>query len=399
MKDYLGVYTVNGKQFTDKIEAILEASQTNAKITWDFHQDRFRKLDWWKEPELSLGQLYKIRAQQIRDEYDYVAIMFSGGADSTNVLHSFLSNNIYVDEIIAGVPLSGLRDFKTVADKRSDNNASEWLLTTMPYLHEVSMSHPNIKISINDFFETMLEFKTDEWIYQSSDFVHPTTSARYKLDKLTHLKALADQGKKIALVYGIEKPQVNMYEGKFVCSIFDMSVNVPRQPFDIFYPNVDITLFYSAPDMPQILAKAAHEVAKVVHLPQYKHVLDHMYDFAWPLEKIARCESTVFQRGIIPLIYPDINYNSFQAHKSKDLFMADHDAWFYNLHKDTRIYQLTQSDFANFFKSIKPRYLRKNVPGMPRRAMGFVPFANHYTIGYIKDFAGSALSNIELSKG
>jgi hypothetical protein len=393
MKDYLGLYTVNGKTFTDKIEAILEASQTDADISWDFHQERFRKIDWWKEPELSLGQLYKIRAQQIRDEYDYVVIMFSGGADSTNVIRSFLDNNIYVDEIIAGVPVSGLRDFKATANKNSDNNASEWLLTTMPYLHEVSVTHPNIKISINDFFETMLEFKTDEWLYQSSDFIHPTTSARYKLDKLKHLKQLAEQGKKIALVYGIEKPLVNMWEGKFVCSIVDTSVNVPRQPFDTFYPNVDIALFYSTPLMPQILVKSAHEVAKNIHLPQYKDARDNMYDFSWPLEKKAKCANTIFQRGIIPIIYPDINYNMFQAHKSKDLFMADHDAWFYNLHKDTRLYQLTHSDFSNFFKTIKPKYLRTSLPGI-RRAVGFIPFSNHYTIGNIADFQIPAVSSI-----
>jgi hypothetical protein len=386
MKDYLGVYTVNGKAFTDKIEAILEANQTSADISWDFHQERFRKIDWWKEPELSLRDLYKIRAQQIRDEYDYVVVMFSGGADSTNVLHSFLSNNIHVDEIIAGVPLSGLRDFKATTDKRSDNNASEWLLTTMPALHEISMLHTNIKITINDFFETMLEFKTDEWLYQSSDFIHPTTSARYKLDKITHLKALAEQGKKIAIVYGIEKPAINTYEGKFVCSIFDSGVNVPRQAFDIDYPNVDITLFYSDPNMPQILAKAAHAVAKVVHLPQYKHIRENMYDFSWTIAQKAKCHNTLFQRSIVPLIYPDINPNIFQAHKSPDLFMADHDAWFYNLHKDTRLYQLTYSDFTNFFKSINRKYLRSK----DSAGVGFIPFSNHYTIGRIEDFVNLA---------
>ena len=386
MKDYLGVYTVNGKPFVDKIEAILEANQTGADISWDFHQERFRKINWWKEPELSLGELYKIRAQQIRDEYDYVVVMFSGGADSTNVLHSFLNNNIRLDEIVAGVPLSGLKNFVASADKRSDNNASEWLLTTMPYLHEVSMTHPNIKISINDFFETMLEFKTDEWVYQSSDFIHPTTSARYKLDKLTHLKQLAEQGKSIAVVYGIEKPIVNMWQGKFVCSVFDSGVNVPRQPFDVDYPNVDITLFYSAPSMPQILAKSAHQVAKVLNLPQYKHVRNNIYDLEWPLAQKSQAQNTLYQRGIIPLIYPDINYNMFQAHKAKDLFMADHDAWFYNLHKDTRIFQLTQSDYGNFVKTIKPKYLRRKESS----AVGFIPFSNHYTIGNIEDFANLA---------
>jgi hypothetical protein len=76
----------------------------------------------------------------------------------------------------------------------------------------------------------------------------------------------------------------------------------------------------------------------------------------------------------------------FQTHKSKDLFMADHDDWFYRLHKDTRLYQLTHSDFTNFFKTIKPKYLRTSLPSI-RRAVGFISLANHYTIGRVEDFS------------
>jgi len=153
MKSYLGSYTVNQKVFFDKIEAIMEAQKTLADITWDFHQSQFRKVDWTIEPKLSLPELYKLRAQQIRDQYDYIVIMFSGGADSTNVLYSFLDNNIRVDEIVASIPTSGLRDFKESTNAESSNNASEWMLTTMPALQKVVTHYPDVKISINDFFK------------------------------------------------------------------------------------------------------------------------------------------------------------------------------------------------------------------------------------------------------
>ena len=383
MKDYLGSYKVNEKIFFDKIEAILEANHTNADISWDFHQDKFRKVDWRIEPALSLRELFKIRAQQIRDEYDYVVIMFSGGADSTNVLYSFLNNNIKIDEIVAGIPLSGLRDFKASLDTNSANNASEWLLTTMPALQTVSQNHPEIKISINDFFENMLEFKTDEWIMKSSDFVHPTTAARYRLDKLTHLKALADQGKKIAIIYGSEKPQVQLIKGHFISTIYDVGVNVPRQPFEDFYDNADIVLFYSTPTMPEILIKQSHEIIKAIHLqPRYEYIKGLMFNHDSPPEVRAQYENSSYQRAIVPIIYPDLDMTKvFQAKKSKDFFMADHDNWFHDLHKDTRINQLVISDFENFYKSINPKYL------FPKGSKnGFINYRNSYVIGSLEKF-------------
>lgn len=384
MKDYLGIYKVNDKVYTDKIQAILEANKTNSEITWTFHEDKFRKIVWRNEPELSLRELYKLRAQQIRDEYDYVVVMFSGGADSTNVLHSFLSNNIIVDEIVSGIPLSGLKDFKATYDTNSSNNASEWLLTTTPYLKHISEKYPKIKISINDFFYNMLNFKTDEWIYKSSDHIHPTTSARYDLSRLTHLRQLAERGKKIAVVYGSEKPYILFHKGEILTAIWDVAVNVPRQPFDTFYPNVDIALFYTTPQLPQIVAKQSHQIVKAIfNIPQYAYIKDLMFDTDWPVQKKLLFDHGSYQRAIVPIIYPDINYNAFQANKAKDVFMADHDSWFHNLHRDCRLDQLVKSDFNNFIKDIKPEYLRDNNVST---GFAFKGYANYYFIGQIKSF-------------
>jgi hypothetical protein len=310
--------------------------------------------------------------------------MFSGGADSTNVLHSFLSNNIHVDEIVSGIPLSGLKDFKASQDTNASNNASEWIQTTTPSLQYIAQKYPNIKISINDFFHTMLNFKTDEWLYRSSDWIHPTTSARYDLSQLTHIRQLADRGKKIAVVYGSEKPYLLFHEGQIYNAIWDVGVNVPRQPFEIVYPNVDIVLFYTDPKMPQILAKQSHEISKaMLNSPQHQYIKDLIFDTSWAKEKKLSYENGVYQRAIVPIIYPDINYQAFQTAKTKDVFMADHDSWFYNLHKNTRLYQLITSDFDNFFKGIKSDYLRDS---SVTTSMAFRSFANYYSIGTIESF-------------
>ena len=52
-----GHYVVDGKVYTDKIVAILEAQRTNKDMSWYFYQDVFSKVNWQIEPELSLQEL------------------------------------------------------------------------------------------------------------------------------------------------------------------------------------------------------------------------------------------------------------------------------------------------------------------------------------------------------
>jgi hypothetical protein len=249
MKTNTGYYTVGNKAFSDKLVAILEASQTKEEIEWHFNNQIYDKTDWTIEPELSIDQYYKIRAQQIRDQYDYVIILCSGGGDSTNVVWSFLNNGIKVDEVVASAPVSGLSQWTdTDKDTSAGNTMSETMLAQLPLMHEIHSKHPDVKITINDYFETLLDYQTDDWIFRCGEWIHPSSSARYDLDKQLHIKQLAEQGKKIAIVYGIDKP--NLFydvDDTINIAISDLAVNVQRPPFKDKYPNVENVLFYFAP--------------------------------------------------------------------------------------------------------------------------------------------------------
>ena len=102
----LGHYLVDGKIFNDKIKAILYANENKKNIDYNFFSEIFTAINWNQEPETSLDQLYKIRAQQLRDKYDYLIAFCSGGADSCQMALSFLKNDIHLDEIYAAAPLS-----------------------------------------------------------------------------------------------------------------------------------------------------------------------------------------------------------------------------------------------------------------------------------------------------
>jgi hypothetical protein len=387
MDNNLGYYFANGKKYTNKIQAILEAQKTLSEVTWDFHRNVFDQINWKEEPLLSLDELYKMRAQQIRDKYDYVIIMCSGGADSTNVVKSFLNNNIHVDEIIGSAPLEGLKNWNWDDKNTSANNTmSETKFALFPLLHEISVNYPQVKITINDFFEDILKSKTDEWLYKCPDWINCAITTKGDLNKFTYLKDFAEQGKRIAVVWGCDKPILRYdINGNVYTMISDLGVNNAVQPFDQHYPNVDPILFYWGPEMPEVLLKQSHVVAKFIHKKENLWISNLVKDMSklknWNgqnIEKTGQWKGD-YQRGIVPAIYASTWRHVFQAQKSTISFLSPQSSWLETLHKGTRIVDQFQSDFNLFYKSINPLYLDE-------QKHGFKHFHQMYNIGHYTNF-------------
>ena len=60
----------------------------------------FNNIDWTIPIEKSLDDLMLERALMLRDQADYLSLMFSGGSDSTKILETFVLNGILLDEVI-----------------------------------------------------------------------------------------------------------------------------------------------------------------------------------------------------------------------------------------------------------------------------------------------------------
>jgi len=67
---------------------------------WNYNDEFFGQFDWSKEPKETINELYKQRALELREQYDYLALYYSGGHDSSNVLYAFLDNGIPIDEVV-----------------------------------------------------------------------------------------------------------------------------------------------------------------------------------------------------------------------------------------------------------------------------------------------------------
>jgi hypothetical protein len=380
MKNEIGFYEVNGKLYTNKILAVLDAQKTSSEINWNYHKEIYDKVDWMTEPTLSLDQLYKLRAQQIREKYDYVVVMLSGGADSTTVLRSFLNNNIHVDEIVAGAPMSGLKGWKWDEFDTSVSNAvSETKFALFPLLEEVAENHPKVKISILDYFETIINFKTDEWIFKCQDWVNPVIQSKGDLNNLKHLVSLAEQGKRIGILWGLDKPIVKQKEnGEMFTAISDLPVNAAHQPFDREYPNVDRVLFFWGADFPEILVKQSHVVARFMHLPQNEWMIDSVLTMRKHKNELKLWRHD-YQRSIVPIIYPTTYGKVFQCQKAESAFMTEYHQWIDILHEGSRITQLIKSDFNYFHNNIKEKYLAPN-------KRSFKKHIQRYEIGHFTKF-------------
>lgn len=389
MNTKLGYYKVGSHIFYNKLQAILYANPTRADITWHFNNEIFDSYDWTNEPAVSLDVIYAERAKQIREQFDYLIIMASGGADSTNVIYSFLNNNIHVDEIIAAAPLSGLKNWNiNLTDKSANNTVSETMVAQIPLINKISNSHPNIKITIHDYFEDILKMKTDEWIYESSaHWIHFSGSTRHSLDKFTHIRDMAEAGKKIGVIYGIDKPIICRAEsGNLYTVVMDPVVNVVTPHFKDRYPNVESVLFYYSPDMPELMIKQAHEVCRWVYRPENAHAKSVLWDKSKSHAFNTNVErGSNWQRVIIPGIYPSIRdqYRVWQAAKQGLGFRGGFqiDNWILQMYGQEKFVQMVESDLKLFIKKIDMKYIISE-----DKADGFIRFYHYWKIGHESKF-------------
>ncbi len=423
MKTEIGYYKVNGKIYSSKLDAVLAAKASNSKVEWDFFDGVFSKVKWNEEPVLSLDELYRIRANQIREKYDYVIVFCSGGADSNNVIRTFMKNNIKVDEVIALAPMSGLKNWDfNQATLDEGNTISETKFALFPILEEIRNNAPDIRITINDFFEDILQYKDEEWTYKAAgNIVTVLTSHFTDVLKFAHIDKLVEQGKRIALVYGTDKPIIRIgYNGDMYLAFSDSGVNYLNMPEERCNPLVDRVLFYWTPDLPELLVKQAHVVAKAISLPEYNHVKEYLKarpskdltsNFADVIKareskgletstkenifknftpnslsnsyRVLEFEGrSKYEREIIPFIYPTTySKNLFQCQKvdvDAGMFTRDQQ-WIHKLHGGSRISEMVMSGIRSLYFSVPEEFLNVN-------GTGFTYSIKAYKFGNIKDF-------------
>jgi len=368
-----GYWGVNNHYFFNKAECLRYATQIkDFNVIYHYYDSAFQTVKWNTETNETLEQLYKKRAEQLRQKYKHVAVLFSGGADSTNVLDSFLKNNIPLDEIITYYPIKAidkLRPFFNKNDKKAENIIFEFDEAAKPKLLEVAQTHPNIKITVVD--------NTDEAIdaIMRNDLHNVSIGGLGTGPHLTGLRMIAEmmmkchEGGGATLVTGIDKPRMgyNPANKKFGTWFDDISGHNGLHTDDAlggFMPTFEA--FYYTPDMPELWQKAC-QVMKRAMEPIVTSRPAFYNDLYYPAFAIKGAEIfNVHHIFFKQLLYKDWSASIFQAQKPKSSFFQDINNWCLNTTlTDKKFKEYHYGQTLEFISGIDPKFISYDSNGKP----------------------------------
>jgi hypothetical protein len=344
-KNKFGYYTVGDYNTYSKLDAHQVSIKSNNPVQWVFNDSVFKSIDWTIDPPGTLWDYYTQRAQQIRNNYDYVVLMFSGGADSTNILNSFVKNNIHIDEIAQFAHSDG-------AGKNAQQDREVWKVAA-PKSQEIVANYIHTKHRIVDVSEMYSKEYLNkdtkfDFIFQSNNYLLPLNIVRANLrDYVDDWKHIIDSGKRLCLVWGCEKPRVflDKYTNKHAFRFDDHvehCVGVKTQQMN--NPGWFDEFFYWTPDLPLLPIKQAHTIKNFFRNPDYSLGLIHNNNS--PTENMLRIprSDTDFRsgttiidgqrwflkrEGLHYLIYPHWDPNTFTDGKPPSIVLHPRDHWFW----------------------------------------------------------------------
>ena len=359
--DKMGVYKIGDLKFHSKLEAIEMHAKTGIHPHWDFNEAVYSSYDWTKEPDTSISELYRQRAQQIRDRYDYVILNYSSGADSQTILDTFIKHDIKIDEIVSFV------NYRATSDAQNVQNR-EVIELAIPRVKVLQETRPWLKHRVIDFTELILDYFKQEsskfdWIYQVNMILHPTVVAKQSYG--TKVKEWADmihQGKQIGVIYGADKPRIHHVDGKFCVRFQDTIGFCPDvKSLSGQQPYTD-ELFFWSPDKPEIVIKQAHMVKRYMNgatdIRTLSGIVEGKADLAYKI--IDGKKYGLSNHMLNSIIYPEWDPGSgITAPKPRSIIFADRDDWFYALESTSQYLLNWQFGLDKIWKTI-PDYWKND---------------------------------------
>jgi hypothetical protein len=313
-----GNYQVGTETYRNKMEAAHYATQKKLPITWDFHDSTFSKFDWRQRPPGTIQDIYRQRAQQLRDTYDYIIVYFSGGSDSWTVLNSFLSNGIHVDEVRTNWAMDQRKFQEADSNNRHEINImSEFEYAILPVLDHIKKNYPKTSIVINDYSNALQDTDfEEEYIHRSNHWQNISSPFRLQ-GSSDKSNLLINKYRRVAGVYGFEKIKMRSTDKKLYAFFTDSAggaeLNTGRA----------VEFFFSTPEFPLISIMQAHYLRDEM-LAQKAELLSN--------NKKQNPNRGARDRGdwnelYLKACYPDYNPDTFQTDKALGTWLRASDVW------------------------------------------------------------------------
>ena len=375
-QDRFGFYRVGDMKFYSKLEAAHAHERFGQKMSWEFNDAVFSTYDWKIEPTETLEELYKQRAQQIRDKYDYVVLWFSGGADSNNILNAFINNDIKIDEVASMVNIDATKDKMTWLNAEIFTVAADKVERAR--LRQPGLVHRHVDLSkmMMDHFSHR-EAKFD-WIYEMNGYLGPNNVSRRDIKmKVPEWAKMIEAGKRVVFIHGIDKPRLFQVKDHYYFRFADLidtavspSMQMMNRPWEFD------ELFYWSPDVPKIVIKQAHILKKFA-----KGLTETSSDITTdpnPTQILVNNNKySIHLNAIHSLIYPGWYPVPYQV-KAPSLLFTPRDEWFYKLPDSDPAKYAWKTGLFEIWKRFPDKW-KKDPSDMTK---GFVPlFSKAYDLG------------------
>jgi len=319
--DKFGFYQVGNLRTYSKLEAFELQRRTGHFPEWNFNREVFALQNWTQEPGLDLWTLYKSRAQQIRDSYDYVVLLYSGGSDSQNILSAWLEQGCRIDEIATQWNYSGVQ-----------NQMSYWngevTKVALPWIEKLQNRGIKFKFRLIDISQDTLDiidFLKDNYQYYSNCNMSPNNYAKNLWrTRIPEYQNLIAQGKKLCFVWGSDKPFF-YWDKKYYILFQDMLDNcVNSYTQSQYHSGWYDELFYWTPDLPEIDIKQAHVLRRFV---------ETIHDLAFYSHKKTRygynqiLKMWLTEEAVKIILYPHWDQTTYTDGKSKTTITSMRDKW------------------------------------------------------------------------
>lgn len=321
--DEIYFYSEDGKKFNSKIKAIEYEQKTGQKINFYFYDAVYSDVDWKKELKEDLSYYYKQQALRLREKYDYLILAYSGGYDSTNILETFVSNNIKLDKIVVVGAFS-----KDSAWGVDENHNGEIYHNAIPYLEKLGLMNITDVVDYTKYlngenFKNLSIFETgSKWVHDIGSFFSVHNWFWKDAEKLVAPKDCFD--KKVGLIFGADKPQIDKtYDGD-VFAFTDAPIT--QYGNSRGYKNVERIAFYWDPEYTDLLVKQVQQL------------------------KQKKCYGPN-QKNAAKILYELKNSLKFESPKSGNVFWSLRDAYM-SREKDTEMFKFYESGLKEIDGSI-----------------------------------------------
>jgi len=322
--DKFGFYTVGDHKTYSKLEALELQKRTGHFPQWNFNNDIFAKQDWTVEPDLDLWEIYKQRARQIRDSYDYVVLCYSGGSDSHNVLSAWIEADCRIDEIATQWNYAGTNS------KQSYWN-DEISVVALPIIQKLKNNGLEFKFRLMDISQDTRDIIStthfDDYRYMANNAFGPNNYAKNLWRK--RIKDYSDiiaAGKKLCFVWGSEKPFL-YWDQKYYLVFQDLIDNCVNTFTQInYHQGWYDELFYWTPDLPILPIKQAHVIrhfVETVHEPRFYQSKRTRYGYN------KKLDAYLTERAVKVVLYPRWDSNTYISPASKTwaTMLSQRDTW------------------------------------------------------------------------